>query len=55
MKGTSQEVEMTRTASVTVDEWWARESPDLREQTIHKIRAAMDVQVYGTDKVTKTQ
>jgi len=33
----------------------ARESLQLQEQKIHKIRAAMEVQVYRAEKVTITK
>jgi len=39
-------------AKAKVDELLARESHHLREQKIHKILAAMEVQLYGAEKVT---
>jgi len=46
---------MSKSAKAQVDELLARESHQLREQKIHKIRAAMEVQVYGAAKVTSTK
>jgi len=40
-----------KSAKAKVDELLARESHYLREQKIHKIRAAMVVQLYGAGKV----
>jgi len=39
-------------AKAKVDELLARESHHLREQKIHNILAAMEVQLYGAEKVT---
>jgi len=54
-KGAFQEQIMSKSAKAQVDELLARESHQLREQKIHKIRGAMEVQVYGAEKVTTTK
>jgi len=46
---------MSKSAKAQVDELLARESHQLLEQKIHKIRGAMKVQVYGAEKVTTTK
>jgi len=46
---------MSKSAKAQVDELRARESRQLRDQKIHKIRAAMEVQVYGAKKITTTK
>jgi len=46
---------MSKSAKATVDELLARESPHLREQKIHTIRAAMEVQLDGAEKVTPSK
>jgi hypothetical protein len=46
---------MSQSAKAKVDEQLARESHHLREQTIHKIRAAMEVQLYRAEKVTTSK
>jgi len=46
---------MSKSAKAQVDELLARESHQLREQKIHNIRGAMEVQVYGAEKVTTTK
>jgi len=46
---------MSKSGKATVDELLAMESHQLREQRIHKIRAAMEVQVYGAEKVTTSK
>jgi len=51
-KGAFREQKMSKSAKAKVDELLARESHHLREQKIHKIRAALDVQLYGAEKVT---
>ena len=43
---------MMKFPKATGDEQSARESYQLQEQKIHKIHAAMKVQVYGAEKVT---
>jgi len=42
---------MSKSAKAKVDELLARESDRLQEQKINKIRAAMDVQLYGAEKL----
>jgi hypothetical protein len=43
---------MSKSAKAKVDDLLATESHQLREQKIHKIRAAMEALVYGTEKVS---
>jgi hypothetical protein len=43
---------MSKSVKTTVNKLLAGESHQLQEQMIHEIRAAMDVQVYWTEKVT---
>jgi len=43
---------MSKSGKAQVDELLARESHHLEEQKIHKIRAAMEVQLYRAEKVT---
>jgi len=43
---------MSKSAKAKVDELLARQSHHLQEQKIHRIRAAMEVQLYGAEKVT---
>jgi len=54
-KGAFQDQKMSKSANAKVDELLARESHHLREQKIHKIRAAMEVQLYGAEKVTTSK
>ena len=53
-KGPVWEQKMSKSAKAQVDELLARESHQIQEQKICKIRAAMEVQVYGVEKVTTT-
>ena len=53
--GAFWEQNISKSANAKVDEQLARESHQLREQKIHNIRAAMEVQVYGAQKVTTTK
>ena len=46
---------MTKSVKAKVDEQLATESHQLREQEIRIIRAAMEVQVYGAEKVTTSK
>ena len=46
---------MSKSAKATVDELLARESHQLCEQKISKIRAAMEALVYGAEKVSTTK
>jgi len=46
---------MSKSAKAKVDELLAREFHQLREQKIDKIRAAMEVQLYGAEKVTASK
>jgi hypothetical protein len=54
-KGAFRDQKMSKTAKARVDEWLATESHQLWVQNIHKIRAAMEVLVYGADKVTTSK
>jgi len=54
-KGISREQKMSKSVKATVDDLLARESYLLREQMIHKIRAAMEALVYGADMVSTTK
>jgi len=54
-KGAFREQKMLKSVKAEVDELLARESHQLREQNIHKIRGAMEVQLYGAEKVTTTK
>jgi len=49
------EKKMSKSAKAKVDDLLTRESHRLREQKIHKIRAAMEAVVYGAEKVSTTQ
>ena len=46
---------MSKSVKANVDEMLASESHQLREQKIHKIRAAMEAHVYGAEKVSTTK
>jgi len=46
---------MSKSAKAKVNEQLARESHPLREQKIHKFRAAMEVLVYRADMVTTSK
>ena len=46
---------MSKSANATEDELLGRESHQLREQKIHKIHAAMEVQLYRAEMVTISQ
>jgi len=50
-----REQNMLKSAKASVDDQLAMESHPLREQTIHKIRTAMEVQVYRAEKVTTSK
>jgi len=54
-KGAFREQKMLKSAKAKVDEQLARESHHLREQKIHKISAAMEVQLYGAEKITTSK
>jgi hypothetical protein len=54
-KGIFREQKMTKSAKAKVDDLLATESHQLREQKIHKIRAAMEALVYGAEKVSSTK
>ena len=54
-KGAFRDQKMSKSAKAKVDEQLATESHQLREQKIHKIRAAMEVLVYGAEKVTTSK
>jgi len=45
---------MSKSVSAKVDDRFARQSHQVHEQEIHKIRAAMEVLVYGAETVYKT-
>ena len=55
MTGAIQDQKMWKSAKANVDELLATESYYLREQTIYKICAAMEVQLYGAEKVTTSK
>jgi len=46
---------MLKSAKAKVDQQLAMESHQLREQKIHRIRAAMEVQVYGAEMITTSK
>jgi hypothetical protein len=46
---------MSKSAKAKVDDLLATESHQLREQKIHKIRAAIEALVYGAEKVSSTK
>jgi len=54
-KGTFRDQKMSKSAKAKVDEPLPRESHHLREQKIHKILSAMEVQLYGVEKVTTSK
>jgi len=54
-KGIFREQRMSKSAKAKVDDMLAGESRLLREQKIHKIRAAMEAVVYGDEKVSTTK
>jgi len=54
-KGVFREQKMSRSAKAKVDDLLATESHQLREQKIHKIRAAIEALVYGAEKVSSTK
>jgi hypothetical protein len=51
-KGAFQQQKISKSAKAQVDALLAWESHQLRDQKIHKISVAMQVQVYGAEKVT---
>jgi len=50
--GAFQDQEMLRSAKAKLDKLFASESHQLREQMIHEIHAAMEVQLYVAETVT---
>jgi len=54
-KGIFRDQKMSKSAKAKVDDLLATESHQLREQKIHKIRAAMEALVYGAEKVSSTK
>jgi hypothetical protein len=54
-KGVFREQKMLKSAKAKVDDLLATESHQLREQKIHKIRAAMEAVVCGAEKVSTTK
>ena len=54
-KGAFREQKMSKSAKAKVDEQLATESHQLREQTIHKTCTAIEVLVYGAEKVTTSK
>jgi len=46
---------MSQSARAKVDPLLRRQSPQLRDQIIHEICAALEVQLYGPEKVTTSQ
>ena len=55
MKGAFREQKVSKSAKAKVDEPLARESHQLQEQNIHKICAAMEVQLYRAEQVTTSK
>ena len=55
VKGIFQEQKMSKSVKPKVDDLVAIESYQLREQQIHKIRAAMEALVFGAEKVSSTK
>jgi len=55
MKSAFWDQRMSKSAKAKVDVQLARESHHLAAQKIHKIRAAMEIQLYGAEKVTKSK
>jgi len=53
--GIFREQKMSKSAKAKVNDLLAKESHQLREQKIHKIRAAMEAVVYGAEKVSTTK
>jgi len=54
-KGAFRDEKMSKSAKAKVDDLLAKESHLLREQKIHKIRAALEAVVYGAEKVSTTK
>jgi hypothetical protein len=54
-KGAFRDQKMSKSAKAKVDEQLAKKSHQLQEQKIHKIHAAMEVLVYGAEKVTTSK
>jgi hypothetical protein len=50
-----QDQKTSKSVKAKVEEILARESHHLQEQKIHKIHAAMEVQLYGAEKVTTSK
>ena len=50
-----QAMKMSKSAKAKVDQLLAQKSHQVQEQNIHKISAAMDVQVYGAEMVYTTK
>jgi hypothetical protein len=55
MKGALQDHKMLKSPKAKVDDLLAKESHLLREQKIHKIRAALEAVVYGAEMVSTTK
>jgi len=55
MMGTFRDQKMLKSAKAKADDLLPRESQQLRELKNHKIRAAMEVQLYGAEKVTTSK
>jgi hypothetical protein len=54
-KGAFRDQKMSKSAKAKVDELFPREFHCLQEQKIHKIRDAMEVQLYRAEKVTTSK
>jgi len=54
-KGAFRNQKMSNSAMAKLDELLGRESHQLWEHTIHKICAAMEVQMYGAEKITTSK
>jgi len=54
-KGSFRDQKISKSAKTKVDEQLATESHQLREHKILTIRAAMEVRMYGAEKVTTSK
>jgi len=54
-EGAFRDQKMSKSAKAKVDELFARASHQFQEQKIHTMRAAMEVQLYGAEKVTTSK
>jgi hypothetical protein len=54
-KAAFRDQKISKSAKAKVDQLLAKDSHHLQEQKIHKICAAMEVQLYGAEKVTASR